>query len=294
MRRLALAVLLATAGWNAAQAQSEELFTEHCAVCHQADARGVPGVYPPIAGSIGAFVTVPGGRAYLARVVSFGLFGPIKVEKRPYNGFMSPLGKLADGEIADVLNYLLTKLSDDALPGDFTPFTADEVAGYRAEPTTSSNVRREREAVLLKLRARAEGVEEIPIITGSAEDFSRNCQGCPRADGMGAPGAVPRLRRFVGYFTHLPEGRAYIATPAGVMLPHLDDARLAAVLNWTVRTFSPDELAPDFRPFTAEEVGRYRQDPPTNVMATREKLVERLQAAGVIQGDDDGFRPLLD
>ena len=289
--RLALAVGLVALWSNAAAAQGKELFAKHCAVCHQADGQGVLDVYPPLAGRVGEFVQIPEGRAYLARVVSFGLFGPIKVEKRPYHGFMYPGAQLDDGQIADTLNYLLIKLSAGALPADFTPLTSSEVGRYRAEAATPSEMRKEREALLRKLRARAEGVDQIPLITGSAEDYSRNCQGCHRADGMGAPGAVPRLQRFVGYFTHVPEGRAYIAIPPAHMLPHLDDARFTAVLNWTVLTFSRDELAPDFRPFTAEEVRRYRELPPTDILPMRERLVEKLRAAGVIQGDDDGFGP---
>ena len=293
MWRLALAVLLATGWWTAAAAEGEQLFVKRCAACHQQNGRGLPGIYPPLVGHIGQFLRVPEGRPYLVRVVAFGLWGIMVVEGRPYRGFMPPQPKLSDAQIAAVLNYVLRDLEPDP-PADFTPYTAAEVADYRQRTGGPTEVLNERHALLLKLRARAEGVDRIPLITGSAEDYSRNCQGCHRADGMGAPGAVPRLQRFVGYFTHVPEGRAYIAIPPAHMLPHLDDARFTAVLNWTVLTFSRDELAPDFRPFTAEEVRRYRELPPTDILPMRERLVEKLRAAGVIQGDDDGFGPLPD
>ncbi len=293
LQSLALALVLAAAWGNGAAAQGDKLFVKHCQACHQPNGRGLPGIYPPLVGHIGQFLRVPEGRPYLVRAVAFGLWGVMVVEGRPYRGFMPPQTKLSDAQIAAVLNYVLRDLEPDP-PADFTPYTAAEVADYRQRTAGPTEVLNERHALLAALEKRSEGTMEIPVITGSAEDFSRNCQGCHRADGMGAPGAVPRLQRFVGYFTHLPEGRAYIAIPPAHMLPHLDDARFAAVLNWTVHTFSRDELAPGFRPFTAEEVGRYRESPPTDIVATRERLVEKLRAAGVIQGDDDGFGPLPD
>ena len=100
-------------------------------------------------------------------------------------------------------------------------------------------MRKEREALLEKLGARADACAAIPRITGVAQDFARQCQGCHGADGMGARDAIPRLRAFVGYFTHLPEGRDYLMRVPGVVFAPIDDQRLAAVLNWTLATFSP-------------------------------------------------------
>ena len=289
MRRLVLAAAFAALFPTAALADGERLYAKHCVVCHKADGRGDFGVYPPLAGRLGAFVATSEGRAYLARVLAYGLYGPIKVDKRPYNGLMPPLPQLADGDIAALLNHVLTTLGGDDLPAGFAPFTADEVAGHRGVEASFSDMRREREALLLALRARAEGVESIPLYAGTTEDYARNCQGCHRADGMGAVGAVPRLRRFVGYFTYLPEGRAYIATPPAHMLPHLDDARLAALLNWILETYSPDEVVAGFAPYTAAEVGRLRKEPINAVLEMRGRLLAELQAAGVVPRGDDGI-----
>ena len=89
-RRCALAFALAGAGPALTQDDGHSLFADVCAACHQDDGRGVPGVYPPLADSIGHFARLLEGRAYLARVLVYGMFGPIRVEDRPYNGLMPP------------------------------------------------------------------------------------------------------------------------------------------------------------------------------------------------------------
>jgi mono/diheme cytochrome c family protein len=289
VRCLALALVLVLLHLSLAAADGEALFHAQCAACHQKDARGVPGVYPPIADRIGRFVKIPEGRAYLARMLIHGMFGPIRVEDRPYDGFMPPVPRFSDAEIADVLNYALTRLSPEQLPPDFVPLTADEVAGYREPRATPSQMRKERDALLQKLDPRASVERLIPRITGVAQDFSRQCQGCHGADGMGARDAIPRLRHFAGYFTHLPEGREYLMRVPGVVFAPIDDARLAAVLNWTLSTFSADEIAPDFEPFTVEEVARARKHPIATAQTTRKRLLAQLREKGLLSGEDDGL-----
>jgi mono/diheme cytochrome c family protein len=287
-RCCALACALAAAAPALAEDDGQGLFADVCAACHQDDGRGVPGVYPPLADSIGRFARLPEGRAYLARVLVYGMFGPIRVEDRPYNGLMPPPA-FDDAEIAKVLNYALIELSGKQLPPAFAPLTAEEVAGYREPIATPSEVRKEREALLEKLGTPSGAAPPIPRITGIAQDFARQCQGCHGADGMGARDAIPRLRAFVGYFTHLPEGRDYLMRVPGVVFAPISDQRLAAVLNWTLATFSPREVAPDFAPFTTAEVKRHRKNPIVDMRATREGLLARLRAAGLLAGDDDGL-----
>jgi mono/diheme cytochrome c family protein len=288
--RLALpALALGVALPALAEDDGRALFVEQCAACHQEDGRGVPGIYPPLAGRIGRFVELPDGRAYLARVVIHGLFGPISVDERSYSGLMPPQPDLDDAKIAAILNYALAELSSEQLPAGFAPLSAAEVAGYREPKATFSAMRKEREALLAQLERRADAPRAIPRIAGVAQDFSRQCQGCHGADGMGVRDAVPRLRDFVGLFTHLPGGRDYLMRVPGAVFAPIDDTRLTAVLNWTLSTFSPDELAPDFEPFTVAEVARTRDHPLAKVRATRERLVAELHAMGLLSDEDDGF-----
>lgn len=131
--------------------------------------------------------------------------------------------------------------------------------------------------------------ESVTRVTGVAEDYSRNCQGCHRADGTGAWGSVPRIRNFVGLFTHLPEGRDYLVRVPGVVWAMLDDERLTRLVNWMLVTYSRDQLAPDFRPYTVEEVAAARRRPITDVKATRERLIAALQARGLLPPGEDGL-----
>lgn len=143
--------------------------------------------------------------------------------------------------------------------------------------------------LLLAPAAQAAEPERITEVTGVAEDYSRNCQGCHRADGTGAYGAVPRLRDFVGLFTHLAEGRDYLMRVPGVVWAMLDDERLAQVLNWTLLTYDRAHLAPDFRPFTAAEIAAARKRPLVQVKATRARLIAQLQAQGLLPPGEDGL-----
>lgn len=76
-----------------------------CGGCHQASGMGVPGQFPPLAGSD----IVTGGTERLARIALHGLVGPVTVKGANFNmpGGMPPQGfALSDGDIANVLTYI--------------------------------------------------------------------------------------------------------------------------------------------------------------------------------------------
>ncbi len=110
-------------------------------------------------------------------------------------------------------------------------------------------------------------------------DYMLQCQGCHLSDGAGAAGAVPSFVDFVGTFLGVPGGREYLVRVPGSSQSSLDDARLAAVLNWILKRFDPDSLGDDFLPFTAEEVARVRRPPLTDVAALRRELLSQVEAA---------------
>ena len=74
-------------------------------------------------------------------------------------------------------------------------------------------------------------------LTGARADFALRCRGCHGFAGEGTPGHVPRLDGFVGLFTQVPGGRDYLMRVPGVARSALDDARLAAVLNFMLATY---------------------------------------------------------
>lgn len=103
----------AQAGDVADAALARQHWVLNCMGCHTATGGGIPGKVPPLANSLGYFTHVPAGREYVMRVPG------------------TSNSALSDQELADVLNWVLTTMNRDALPRDFKPYTADEVAAHR-------------------------------------------------------------------------------------------------------------------------------------------------------------------
>jgi mono/diheme cytochrome c family protein len=85
--------------------RGKKIFAANCATCHQMTGQGVPGQYPPLAGS----EYVNEGTRRLGMIVLKGLTGPIKVKGQPFvtSAQMQPWEKtLNDQKIADVLTYV--------------------------------------------------------------------------------------------------------------------------------------------------------------------------------------------
>jgi len=88
-----------------------------------------------------------------------------------------------------------------------------------------------------------------------------NCQGCHRPDGTGSDATAPSLASTVARFLHAPGGREYLGRVPGVATSPLADADLAELLNWMLWRFDAGHIPADFPPYTAEELGRLRQQP---------------------------------
>lgn len=83
----------------------KRLFTANCVVCHQANAQGVAGQYPPLAGS----EWVHGHAGWMKRIVLNGLEGAITVKGQRFNNAMPPFSlKLNDRQIAAVISFVRT------------------------------------------------------------------------------------------------------------------------------------------------------------------------------------------
>lgn len=117
-----------------------------------------------------------------------------------------------------------------------------------------------------------------PAMELAQQDYMLQCQGCHLADGSGAPGKVPNLRGFLGNFLHVPGGREFMIQVPGAAHSPLDDARLAAVMNWILENFSREQLPADHKPFTAQEVGRLRADSLLDVNSRRAELLRAIEA----------------
>jgi mono/diheme cytochrome c family protein len=84
-------------------AAGKVVYENNCLSCHQAAGQGVPGVFPPLAGS----EWVVGAPETLVQIILHGLQGPLQVAGTSYNGAM-PAWKdvLRTEEIAAVATYI--------------------------------------------------------------------------------------------------------------------------------------------------------------------------------------------
>lgn len=82
-------------------AAGEKVYGNVCGACHQADGKGLPGQFPPLAGS-GEFY---GDAQKMATYVVKGLSGEIVVQGQTYNSIMPPQGGLSDYELAAAMTY---------------------------------------------------------------------------------------------------------------------------------------------------------------------------------------------
>jgi mono/diheme cytochrome c family protein len=79
-----------------------DLYMKSCIECHQADGRGVPNTFPPIAGS----EWLKGDRATTLRLVLGGLAGPIEVNGQKFNGVMPGHSHMKDDELAKIISFV--------------------------------------------------------------------------------------------------------------------------------------------------------------------------------------------
>jgi mono/diheme cytochrome c family protein len=99
-----------------------QVYNSTCVACHGIDGKGVPDVFPPLAGS--EWITGPADVP--VRIMLNGLVGPITVDGAKYNSVMPPLPQLSPAEMADVLTYVRQSFGNDA-----SPVTNDEVIASR-------------------------------------------------------------------------------------------------------------------------------------------------------------------
>lgn len=101
------------------------VYASRCSACHQASGAGLPGLFPPLAGS----EWVLGKETTLAALVLHGASGPLTVKGSTYNGAMPAFGaQLPDAELAAVLTHLRSQWGNRA-----APVTAETVATVRKE-----------------------------------------------------------------------------------------------------------------------------------------------------------------
>jgi len=116
------------AGGNAnAKVDGAGVFAARCAACHQAGGTGLPGVFPPLAGS----EWVNGKDSTLAALVLNGVTGTLTVKGQTYNGTMPAFKEqLGDAEFAALLTHIREQWGNSA-----GPVMQEVVAKARADTT---------------------------------------------------------------------------------------------------------------------------------------------------------------
>lgn len=93
----------------ASMARGEETYNDYCIVCHMDKGQGLPGAFPPLAGSDYLLDKTDAA----IRAVKYGQQGEIMVNGTVYNGIMTPL-YLDDEEVVDVMNFVLNSWDNKA------------------------------------------------------------------------------------------------------------------------------------------------------------------------------------
>ena len=102
-------------------------FTQKCVLCHQSTGLGVPGIYPPLAGSEWVLARAGHGDNHLVSILLHGLQGPVEVSGKTFNNAMPGWKAMRDDQIAAVLTYIRSQWGNSALP-----ITPEFVAQIRA------------------------------------------------------------------------------------------------------------------------------------------------------------------
>jgi mono/diheme cytochrome c family protein len=101
--------------------QGKKLYSVNCVACHQPTGQGIPGAFPPLAGS-----DYLADRTQVINVPLKGLSGPITVNGQNFNSAMPAFSHLSDADIAAVLTYVTNEWGNEA-----AEFTADEIKALR-------------------------------------------------------------------------------------------------------------------------------------------------------------------
>lgn len=131
-----------------AKVDGAAVFKNVCAACHQPNAQGLAGQFPPLAGNADLFLS----QDYPVRVVLFGLQGKITVNGKIIDSAMPAFGEvLKDEQIAAVVNYVRGNFGNDSLGKKVPSVDAALVKKLRAKKAEPAQVH----AYRLKLKSAA-------------------------------------------------------------------------------------------------------------------------------------------
>lgn len=141
--RLSLLTVLLAGSALADDKRAHVNYMLHCQGCHLPEAQGFEGKVPPMKDFAGYFLHSGEGREFLIRVPGVAQ------------------SALNDGELAELMNWLLVTFSAEQLPDRYVPFTDDEVASLRQDPVIDPAT--SRELILNRLSA------DIPVLAAERQ-----------------------------------------------------------------------------------------------------------------------------
>jgi nitrite reductase (NO-forming)/hydroxylamine reductase len=175
-------------------------YLAQCAACHQPTGQGLPGAFPPLAGS--DWLQSRDAEEVIASVLA-GIQGEITVNGVKYNNVMPAMSHLSDSDVAAILSYVYSSwgnsgpavtaeqvaavragrgVSKDPAQGQVHPATSKAQAAYEGAPTTMKG-----ESVK---QVRTPGAPDMtePEFAQASEIFFQRCAGCHGVLRKGATG----------------------------------------------------------------------------------------------------------
>lgn len=253
-----------------------------CSACHQPNGQGLPGAFPPLAGS----EWVAGDPARMVKIILSGISGPITVKGATYTSMMPGHAQLSDKDISAIATFVRT---NEKWGNKASIVTEEQVKAIRAAnqpaPWTSD--------AILKLYPLGDDAKFPFVAPGAAAGDSHGasvapagpvvdpavvakgktlyaaCAACHQPTGKGLPGVFPPLvgsewlagnpERTIAVVLKGMMGPVEVAGQKynGAMTPHehLSDKDISAILTYVV-------AGPDFGhslpPISPEQVKETR------------------------------------
>lgn len=111
--------------------EGKKLYESICQACHQADGKGIPAAFPPLANS-DYFANDP--KKAISAVIN-GLSGNLTVNGKIFNGVM-PKQSLSDDQVANVITFVLNHFGNKG--GEVSPKIVKEVRGTKTTASKGS------------------------------------------------------------------------------------------------------------------------------------------------------------
>lgn len=206
----------------------EAAYLANCAACHQPAGTGLPGAFPPLAGS--DFLAKNDRNAVLASILK-GINGKLVVNGVEYNNVMPAMSHLSDGDIANIVTYVyqswgnpggsvkaadvsasrkVLAVSTDPAQGERHPGTKEAEMKYQAGASTVPS-----EKVEMVVNPDAPAISR-PEFNRATQIFFERCAGCHGVLRKGATGKplTPDITRAKG--TQYLEALINYGSPAGM------------------------------------------------------------------------------